>query len=309
MLVSPKLNLLTAFALGYCIATSFIGVYAADVQGSCTINDKGFIGADLGSIVFVAFEYDLHVEGGNPKNKIVTGVLPDIEKFIATDISPFLIAECAPPEADTSTYADIVGIETLPKDVITADSCQSASSLNQECFRVHSEMTFYVSETGRDVETVVWLAVLRSITNQDPASWAVINPMIRNVKVDETSWVEPQAPGAQLQDEVDRINILEATEGLEGEGRGGILGFFDSIYNNKVLFWWLIAGISVFVLILIVAFLVFWYKTHKEGKTLSEGCAGCCDNCKVNCTSCWDKCKLNCQKCTDTVCCCFKSNK
>ena len=69
MLVSPKLNLLSLFAIGYGIAASFIGVYAADIQASCTLNDKGFIGTDLGPVVFVAFEYDLHVENGNPKKQ------------------------------------------------------------------------------------------------------------------------------------------------------------------------------------------------------------------------------------------------
>lgn len=113
----------------------------------------------------------------------------------------------------------------------------------------------------------------------------------------------PTPPCAQYQESIDRVNILEAA----GKGRGGVLGFFDSVYNNKVLFWKLIAGISVMVFILIVGFLYFWYPTHKEGKTLSEGCTACCDKCKLNCKTCCDK--LACTTCCETFCSCFKSKR
>ena len=310
MLASPKLNVLSVLALVTCIATSFIGVNA---QSTCTLSNKGFIGTDLGSIVFVAYEYDLHVTKDTKQNVITTEILPAVKNTLVTFVTPLLIVECAPLGADTSAFADVVGIETQPKDKILAtDGCKSPASDSQDCYRIHSEFTIYVSDTGTDVETVVWLAILQFFTIQDASTMVLIHPDLKNLAVDGTSWVAPTSPSAAFQPNVPKINLLEATEGLRGKGRGGILGFFDSIYNNKVLFWWLIGGISFVVVVLLVVLFYYWYKLHKEGKTLSEGCKEGCDACKGKCDGCKGKCDDCCGKvkncCRQVFCCeCLKT--
>lgn len=290
MFVSRRLNILSVLAIVYYITTSFIGVVHA--QDACTLN-RGFVGEDLGSVVFVAHEYDLHVAVGTPRQVVVTKVLPAVENAIVNDIVPFLIAACAPPDTNTSAYVDIVGIETVPRDTITKEECQSPSTSGQDCYRIHSELSVYVKRTGRDVETLVWLGVLRFHALQDSDSYAAIHPAIQNIDVDSTSWVAPLNPDAEDQKPVPRINILEA---LNRRGqRGGILGFFDSIYNNKVLFWWLVGGIGFAVLVLFSYLIYVWWQARKEGKTFTEGCKANCAGCKAKCASCKaDCCGPNC---------------
>ena len=254
----------------------------------------------------MAFEYDLSVSIGTSKSHVVTSIIPNIERTLTSLIFPHLIVDCAPVGADTSVYSDVIGLETKPSDSLTDEACEQVAT-GDICYRVHSEMTVYVDNTGSDVETVIWLAVNREIDNMSGESFAQIDPSITNIVVGFFSWVRPTSPLAANQDYPDRINMLERF-GSAGKGHP-VARFFQGIYDNKVLFWCLIVGLIILIITTISCLVYHTIRLRKEGKTLSMGCQECCAKYKEN----WAKCGAKCTEwkdyCISGCGCCNKNGK
>jgi hypothetical protein len=145
------------------LAIAYSVVTVTLVQGACTLNRQGLIGRDSGSAVIAAFTYDLTVKSGTSNTTIVNTIVPAIERAIARKSAPLVIADCAPTGRDTSSFADIVGMDIKPKDFITRAAC---ATKQRNCFTIRSAATIYVESTSVNVATTYQNAVRRLVANK-----------------------------------------------------------------------------------------------------------------------------------------------
>lgn len=208
------------------------------VDGACTLNRQGLIGKDSGSAVIAAFTYDLKVKAGTSNGTIVSTILPAMEKAIARRSAPLIIAECAPTGRDTSDFADIVGMDTKPKDFIRG----ACATKNRNCFTIRSAATIYVESTSVDVVTTYHSAVRKLIANKAT--------FVRNATVH-----------AAIVD-IDNFQILKI--GTNSTSSSPESGNFVSrlMKDNPALFYGVIVG--GFALIIAVLVLGLWCVNRKK---------------------------------------------
>lgn len=296
MLSIKSRNLLSVVALaGYWIFTSSIPTVGAAPR--CALNKKGLIGVDSGSAIFVACEYEITVAEGTPRSKVAKSLVPALDSALVRRLAPKVISDCAPLNADTSEFADIVGLDTEPMDKILQKKCVQPSP---DCYRIHFETIVYVKDSTENVESTVWLA-FRTVSN---GNFANLDPSIKGLKVTKNSWVDPLDPRAA--DQVKHETKKNLRDFLRSKGvqdwKAKTKAFFVSIYNNKALFWSLV-GLVAAIVLGIVSYVIWWAATKEKGVKCCDPQKGCCypcNRCRISCTTklkaCWDKCCGNCCK-------------
>lgn len=295
MLAVKGRNLFTVVALvsWYWIASSVPVVGAAP---RCLLDKKGLIGADSGSAIFVACEYELTVAAGTAKSKVAKSLVPALDSALVRRLAPKVIADCAPLNADTSEFADIVGLDTEPMDTLLQKTCLQPSP---NCYRIHFETIVYVKDSTENVEPTVWLA-FRTVTN---GVFSNIDASIQGLKVTKNSWVDPldpRAAGQVKRDSKKNLRDFLRSKGVQ-DWQAKARDFFVSIYNNKALFYSLVGLVAAIVLGIII-YIIWWAANKEKGVKCCDPQRGCC----YPCINCWNSCKMKTKACWDKCCSCCK---
>ena len=200
---------------------------------SCTVVDK-FVGVDSGNVVLVSFTYDIAVVSGTSQSHFQRIVLPALEQAMMEQSAPLILKACAPQTKDTSGYADIVGIESAPRDVVSGNCTMRKLT----CFAVASKTSLYVKSTSKGASTA-YLAAIKSLlsinnkilTNNNDVDTLVIKmENIRNV----VTFPDPST-------ERDKT-LLEKTAALQVE--------------SPVAFWTIIVAIVIVIAVIIIGICV-----------------------------------------------------
>ena len=289
MVALKSRNLFSIVALAwYWISTSVPKVGAAP---RCKLNSQGLIGVDSGSAIFVACEYEITVADGTPKSKVIKSLVPSLDSVLVRRLAPKVIADCAPLNADTSEFADIVGLDTEPMDTLLQKTCIVPAP---NCFRIHFETIAYVKDSTENVESTLWLA-FRTVVN---GNFANIDASIQGLKVTKNSWVEPLDPRAANQVKHARPNLRDFLRSKGSQDwKAKTVAFFNSIYNNQALFYSLI-GLAGAGLIGIISYIIWWAANKPKGTKCCDPERGCC----YPCNNCIKSCKIKMKACCDNCC-------
>jgi hypothetical protein len=149
-----------------------LAILGKDASAACAVVDR-FIGEDSGELVLVTFKYDLTVAPGTTERDLKTTILPAIETALAEKVAPTLIPKCAPTGTDTTSYADIAGMDLDPTDRI-AGNCTGKAN----CYVITCRTSVYVTSTAKDVPAYFFFAmapVLNGLKTGTIADLAIVS--------------------------------------------------------------------------------------------------------------------------------------